>query len=247
MWEFLNKFNIDVWCICLIERDDRFKYINEEFKKVGLNNVKFHRPLRNNDGAVGCLLSHKYCAEESKKLNTHALVFEDDAMFTDDFASKIPCIIEFLSSKQKWDVIRLGSAITSLHKPSDITDKIWKCSCYNNHAVIYNTYAIDDIFNSTNFIKNPHIDDYLHDNEYLDFSLIDVMCYQKSNMGTDINWFNNTIIQNIMQNEKIFSRLQRFNNIEMYYARFLPISIQEKISLWSIFVNIGFFTKWLYS
>jgi GR25 family glycosyltransferase involved in LPS biosynthesis len=243
-WLFLTEFNIDVWCICLKERDDRFDYIKGVFDNVGLRNVCFYRPSRNLDGAVGCMTSHKYCAEESSKNNRHALVFEDDTMFTDDYKTKIQYIVKFLKDVSEWDVIRLGSAITSVHEPS-LVSAIWKCNCYNTHAIIYNYNSVDNIFKPSNFVKNSHIDDYLHDANYNDFSLLDPMCYQKG-MGTDINWFNNKLVQNIMQSEIVFDRLQRYNNVEMRYIRFLPICIQEKLSLWSICINIGFFTKWLY-
>ena len=242
MWDFLNNFSIDVWCICLKERDDRFEYVKKEFKKVDLINlVKFHRPNRNSNGARGCLSSHKFCAETSLKTNRHSLVFEDDVFFSDDWEEKLDTIIDFLSSNENWDILRLGCAITSLIKQSSVKN-IWKCKSYNTHAIIYNKKITHQLFDMSNFVDNTHIDDYLHDSNYLDYSLVD-MCYQKAELGSDNDWFGCDIIQKFMLQPLVYEKIQKYNNKQMTYIHFLPIYIQECVSMWNILMKLGLMTK----
>ena len=120
-WGFFDDLNIKIWCICLIERDDRFQRAKKEFKKVKLlRKVNFYRPQRNlNSERDGCFLSHEYCIRESLIENKHALVFEDDVVFTDDWLKKINYLQVFLRTCSSWDIIRLGCAMTSIHRVSN--------------------------------------------------------------------------------------------------------------------------------
>lgn len=242
MWDFLNNFDIDVWCICLKERDDRFEYVQKEFKRVGLLEfVNFYRPNRNSNGALGCLLSHKFCAETSFKNNRHALVFEDDVFFSDNWEEKIYIIKDFLLSVENWDILRLGCAIVSMIKQSSVKN-VWQCKSYNTHAIIYNKKIIDRVFDLENFSDNFHIDDYLHDSNYIDYSLVD-MCYQKSELGSDNDWFGCDIIQKLMLHPLVYEKIQQYNNRQMTYIYFLPICMQECLSMWNILMKLGLTTK----
>jgi GR25 family glycosyltransferase involved in LPS biosynthesis len=245
MWEFLNIYNIDVWCICLKERADRFTIIANEFEKVGLTKyVQYHRPNRNKNGGLGCLLSHQFCAESSLKKNKHALVFEDDIKFSDDWEEKILYIKTFLQNEPNWNVLRLGTIISSINKQSVSSDKLWLCKSYSTYSLIYNKNIINKIFSDSYFNTSPQIDDYLHDTHtILDYSLINSICIQRRGLGSDNNWFGNTLIQSFMESYYVIEPLQKYNNIQAWYIKFLPIYIQDKITIWSLLCNIGFLSK----
>jgi hypothetical protein len=243
-WDFLEKYNIDVWCICLKERDDRYTYATNEFKRIGLiDKVNWHRPERNKLGSLGCLLSHKFCAESAYCNNKHALVFEDDVVFTNDWLKKIKYIKKFLYNEPKWNILRFGSIISSFHKKSKSSNYIWSCKSFANHALIYNKNIIKQIFCLDNFTDNYHIDDYCHDNNnLLDFTLVDNMCYQRSGLGSDNVWWNENIIQGFMLHPLVFEKLQKYNNIQMYWLSLLPICLQEYLTIWGVLTKLGFLT-----
>ena len=242
-WNFLDYYNIQVWCICLKERDDRYDRAQKEFEHVNLSkHVNFHRPQRHKNGVIGCMLSHKYCAEMSLISGKHALVLEDDVIFTTDWLEKLEHIKYFLQNEPKWDILRLGTIISSLISESKSTSKIWLCKSYSSHAMIYNKKSIKSIF-PENLILDQHIDDYLHDENILDYSLVSYMCYQKSGLGSDINWFGLNFIQSVMESKYIFEPLQKYNNIHAWYIRWMPCYIQDKITLWSFLTNLGFLSN----
>jgi GR25 family glycosyltransferase involved in LPS biosynthesis len=242
-WDFLRIYNIEVWCICLKERDDRFKRVKKEFENVNLTKcVNFHRPQRHKNGVIGCMLSHKHCAETSLVFGKHALVLEDDITFTPDWLKKINYIKTFLQNEPKWDILRLGTIISSLISESKSTSKIWVCKSYSSHAIIYNKNSIRSIF-PEKLILDQHIDDYLHGENILDYSLISCMCYQKSGLGSDINWFGLNFIQSFMESNYIFEPLQKYNNIHAWYIRWMPCIIQDKITMWAFLTNLGFLSN----
>lgn len=242
-WDFLKENNIDVWCICLKERDDRYTYVTNEFTRIGLiDKVNWHRPERNKIGSLGCLLSHKFCAESAYNNDKHALVFEDDVVFTDDWIEKIKYVKKFLCNESNWDIFRFGAIISSLHKKSKSSDHIWLCKSFANHALIYNKNIIKQTFLLTNFTDNYHIDDYCHNNNLSEFALIDNMCYQKNGLGSDNIWWNENIIQGFMLHPLIFERLQKYNNMQMNWLSLLPICIQEYLTIWGALTKLGFLT-----
>jgi GR25 family glycosyltransferase involved in LPS biosynthesis len=243
-WDFLEQYDIQVWCICLKERNDRFVRVQKEFKDINLiKYVNFHRPPRHENGVIGCMLSHKHCAEMALACGKHALVFEDDVTFTPDWLEKIEHIKDFLKSELRWNILRLGTIISSLISESKSTSKIWLCKSYSSHAVIYNINVIKFIF-PDNLFLDQHIDDYLHDDEnILDYSLVNYMCYQKSGLGSDINWFGLNFIQSVMESKYIFEPLQKYNNIHAWYIRWLPCCIQDKVTMWALLTNLGFLSN----
>ena len=238
IWSFLDKYNIQVWCISLEERNDRYTYVCNEFKKVGLyDRVNFHRPPRNpRSGREGCLISHLTCMKEANKNFKHALVFEDDVKFTDDWQNPIEEIKIFLENDNTWDIFRFGCVLAYFEHKSTYSEKIWKAKSYNNHAIIYNKSLMQNILEKGLEKTTVHIDGYLHDNAKInDYSLINPICYQKAGLSSDNNWFSCKFLQNMMENKYIFERLQYINNRQVWMMRFLPIKIQDKINIWTFF------------
>jgi len=191
---------------------------------------------------TGCFLSHCHCIEQSLSRSKRALVFEDDVQFEDNWAEKKKTDIEnFLSSNNKWDILRLGCEITSFHKASNIND-IWLVKAYNTHAIIYNTEIMKHILDNKDISRISHIDDYLHElKKCNDYALRKNICYQKVGLSSDNSWFSSSIIQQFMQHKYVSLHLQKFNNFFIWYVKFLPICIQEYISVWGILIRIGLF------
>lgn len=237
MWELDDT---EIWCISLKCRNDRYIKVCKEFEKVGLlNKVNFYRPNLDPEGGIkGCNRSHLYCIKKSFANNKKALVFEDDVSFKKDWKEKLLHIKEFLNNNKKWDILRLGGVLISLHSESTQSN-IWLCKTLNNEALIYN--------NNKSLLKildvdiNKIIDMLIHDNnDILNFSLLDPMCYQRSE-DTNIQWYDglsNQIIQKIIEHKLIYVQLQNFNNFHVRCMRWLPISIQEFFGVYSIINRI---------
>ena len=115
-WSFVD----DVFCICLQDRDDRFRTSADEFHRVGLcSRVVYLRPQKatasmcggcNSPGTFGNWESHKYCCMLSlRNRSVRCLVFEDDVEF---LPRMTPAVLRrvagHLKSLRSWDVYYLG-------------------------------------------------------------------------------------------------------------------------------------------
>ena len=230
IWDFLE--NVDVWCICLKNEETRYNYVKKEFKRVGLDNVKFYRPERHTPGYVGCRLSHRHCAVTSSSNDKHALVFEDDVKF-----HKIKGIekIKGFMETENWDIIRLGAIFSYIDK---YKSGLWRAGALGTHAIMYNKNIVQSLFDENNFKEHNHIDDFLHDGDFKDYSLLESPCIQRAGLGSSINWWDNRV-QQLMQHVYIFEKLQTINNSILRNCRFLPICIQKILSPWYILTKIG--------
>lgn len=229
-WNFLKKYNIEVFCICLSNRDDKFQIVSEEFEKVGLlPYVQFHRPEKNINSGLGCFLSHKYCLEKSDE---HVLVFEDDIKFTKDWDKKLLDIIDFLESGAYYDTLRLGCFLTSIHQDKNNTLNVCLSKSYMTHAIIYNKDFKEKLLNDPNFNGDIQIDDYLHDyTNCKEYSLINPICFQRIINVSDNIW-QSSRVQKIMQSYYIYENIQWLDNKYIYNIRCLPTYIQERVNLW---------------
>lgn len=87
--DFLKK--IPIYCINLLEREDRYQDSVSEFERVGLmDHVIFKRVNKSKyGGTYGCFESHMNIYKESLKKNyPYILIFEDDFIFRDDNLDK---------------------------------------------------------------------------------------------------------------------------------------------------------------
>jgi GR25 family glycosyltransferase involved in LPS biosynthesis len=234
IWDFLEKYNIDVWCICLKERDDRHTYITNEFKRIGLiDKVNWHRPEKCKDGGrIGCFNSHKYCMITSLNKNKHALVFEDDVVFTNDCLEKIKYINKFLCSNRQWDILKLGSTITYISHSTHILN-IYKCKSLATHAIIYNSSFIINCINDELFtpkLNKLHIDEYFLYSNANEYNIINPICYQ-NNLVSDNRWDDDSICYQKIWQSKYTLIFQKIQNTQKKICRFLPIYIQKNINV----------------
>jgi GR25 family glycosyltransferase involved in LPS biosynthesis len=240
-WEkFLTKNTIKIYCICLNSRDDKYNIVCDEFKKLDLvKHVNFHRPEKNNNPGLGCFLSHKYCMNNASSENKHALVFEDDIVFTEDWLFKINKISDFLDTIDNWDTIRFGCFLSSLHKDINNTPYIHLSKSYMTHAICYNKKFIRHILFNEKVDESVQIDDYLHQNlDIREYALINPICYQRIINNVSDNEWMSKYVQNVFQNKYIYENLQYFNNKYVNLIKCLPTSVQESINIWNIIYKI---------
>lgn len=110
IYDKINK----VYFINLDHRKDRFKQINDQFKKVGIPDEKIERIKAVNEkynGHIGCCKSHiKTMKEILKNKHKHTIVFEDDFVFNvsgQEFNDKLGDFLK--EQKNDWDIVQLAS------------------------------------------------------------------------------------------------------------------------------------------
>lgn len=99
------------FCINLKERVDRKLNVELQFKKIGINQIKFIDGVKIEESGIfkykgthGCALAHRKIFDIANKLNIeNFIIFEDDIIFTDNFLQRIEPIIESLKLVN-WDI-----------------------------------------------------------------------------------------------------------------------------------------------
>lgn len=170
-------------CICLQERNDRFKQACDEFHKVGLcSRILFYRPTRplehefqqfkklfhNNTtneissltiGSYGCFKSHQYVNTIALQLGIkRLLVFEDDVMF---LPHTTPFAIESLKREvndtniSEWDTWHLGY-LPLYGYPKNLSSlHDWRLKCLSTVAYISNVSGMKKIVGIDNNFRKP--------------------------------------------------------------------------------------------
>ncbi|AYV84004.1 MAG: hypothetical protein Hyperionvirus15_42 [Hyperionvirus sp.] len=238
----------DIWCICLEDNKERYASSLEEFKKIGLKSVKYFRPKRDvRGGRIGCWTSHVECMKksyESEKKAPYVVIFEDDIKFVDDWRGGAKAIGEFLVEEPKWDIVRLGGLVSSFHEESMSSGLIWKGKCYNNHALIVSLDFIKNILGEwlTTHPEESHlqIDGYYRSlKDVNDYILVENICYQKNDLGSDNKWFKNGLYQNVVQNKYCYEFFQRMSNRVAFGLRCLPVRVQECANIIPCLFTLG--------
>ena len=119
--------DIPKYCISLERCQDRRELVAEEFKKVGLHDVKFFNGIDGHkiklpelssklkgmhaEGILGCMFSHLALLKEVRSRGEEVIcVFEDDIIVFDDFQERIKYIED---SGAEFDYLALGGHFTS--------------------------------------------------------------------------------------------------------------------------------------
>ncbi len=107
-WDFFPL----VMCINLREREDRFKEVCAELKRVGLRRVEFFRSERQPDKERGCWESHMACLARAVELGVpHVLIMEDDILFQPGYAEHMARIVAFWRERPDCKFLHLGGFI----------------------------------------------------------------------------------------------------------------------------------------
>ena len=131
---FKNHFYIN-----LEKRKDRKDYMIEELKKLDIQNANRFEAIQNDNGLLGCGLSHIKVIEKAKELNwDYVCVFEDDLLILN---------VELLKSKvsklinEDFDILLLsGNNFKPFKKFKDYL-KVYRC--YTTGAYIIKKHYYD--------------------------------------------------------------------------------------------------------
>ena len=162
MNSFKNNFVIN-----LQHRKDRWEHILLEFEKINLTPNRFDA-IKNEDGRIGCAMSHIKCLEYSIENNLDSiLICEDDITFLNSVSLK-SSLKNFLEDVNDWDVLLLGANVNNIEKKSDYYLKI------------------KDAQTTTGYIVKNHYFNTLLDNFKEGLQLLEKE--KKSDYCVDIHW-----------------------------------------------------------
>lgn len=95
-----------VGCINLIEREDRYDMIKEEFQRIGVaNRIHWHRPKRHpQSGRIGCFESHLAVFKAALDAGApFAVVCEDDVRFAGTWQLSFERLLALIDSGVAWN------------------------------------------------------------------------------------------------------------------------------------------------
>ena len=147
------SFFSDVFVINQISRVDRAREVSEELRKIGCDRFTLFKAVEPADvsgpGVIPdrrlrrmcCTLSHLSVLKQAKERGLESvLIFEDDAVFEDDFLEHLPATLSFLNSTP-WDMFYFG--INHVNPPLNTSiENIKKVT----HGYTLHAYAIHSRF-----------------------------------------------------------------------------------------------------
>jgi len=164
----LNKINVIY--INLDTRKDRNEHVQNELKKIGINNYERFSAVKLENGAIGCSMSHLKCVELAKRKNyDFVLICEDDIEFL------YPQLLLnqlnlFFDSNVEWDVILIAGNNMLPYKPINETCiKVFNCQTTTGYIVKQSYYdTLIDNFKSGihNLLKEPTNNEYKIDKHW---------------------------------------------------------------------------------
>lgn len=184
------------FCINLPERTDRWREVQEEFKKIGLGSVNRVEAIKASPGWIGCRESHlavlRLCQDEKR-----FTIFEDDVQFTDN-AMQILALAEKQLPK-KWDMLYLGA---NLMKPIERhSANLYRLKgAYTTHAMIFNNKEIAKmILSAPPFRKiDCFMETYIQ--EYFNVYIVSPMIATQADGYSDITNRHNNYAAQMMEN-----------------------------------------------
>ena len=156
--------DINTLYINLDKRTDRRLHVENELKKINMENVTRFKGIEMKNGAIGCSMSHMKCVEHAKNNNWDCVfICEDDIEFTNPrlFTTQIN---KFLQSETNWDVVLVaGNNMIPYIPINDTCIKIFNCQTTTGYIVRREYYEklIQNYKEGINkLLKEPENNDY---------------------------------------------------------------------------------------
>jgi hypothetical protein len=153
IWNFFPL----IMCINLRERTDRFEEAKRELARVGIRKVVFFQSERQTDRDKAIIDAHMACLRYAVEQNVpYVLVFEDDALFLENYEIHLPQAIEFLRSRSDWNLFHFGGFI--FRKAERVTPHIIRGALLNVHAVVVRTEFAKKILEKRPYCSGMSVD-----------------------------------------------------------------------------------------
>lgn len=231
MHEFWNCID-SIYCINLIEREDRYQHAIKEFTKIGIiDKVVFHRVSRHpRGGIVGNCTSIQQVFRMTSNETKPILIFEDDVFFDEERLENLKLLVKYLQSDcvENWDTIRLGSW-KALYDRELQKGAVYMGNAQGLHATIFAPHVVKhimglDVDNSEPILVDRYIASKYGNNILLKYSV----CFQDE-LGTDALWPSKEQQSLFLQSPILFQKEYE----------------KKSINAWKIFGNIPNKFIWL--
>jgi hypothetical protein len=141
---------LDIYVINLLEQVDRFERIKNDFKDFNIIRVN---AIKHENGAIGCMASHKKCISIAKENGLkNIIVLEDDCKPINNMTERLLKIKEYLDNNDNWHLFiggvnytRSENIINKIDTDIDFLVNI-NMGCMT-HFMIYNEKIYDFILN----------------------------------------------------------------------------------------------------
>ena len=118
----MNPFDFfeRIYCINLDSRPDRWRRVQEQFRKLGIHDrVERFPAVVNPIGMEGCRLSHQQIVRRAlEKRWEQILVFEDDVVFWSEDLAPLRSAVRYLE-RAEWGQFLLGGLLTKRARKLD--------------------------------------------------------------------------------------------------------------------------------
>ena len=174
-WSFFNK----IYCINLIERNDRYEHIKKISNEYNMN-INFYRTERNkNSGEEGCFYSHISVIKDAFKNNyDNIIILEDDLQPFNITQKRINDVVNFIKHND-FDIFYIGICPDIRKNENIIFDKkskIYSIKSLGAHAYILNKKSIKKFYNIS--YEGTAIDVYYNNNCFKSYGIYPSLFYQ---------------------------------------------------------------------
>lgn len=136
--------------INLDKRQDRLERFDKQAKALGIDYERF-QAIESSDPVLGCKLSHVAALMKCK--GDSVFIFEDDAVFVDNFQEELKKSLAVLPDD--WDMVYLGAHILQTQVVNDRWRRSTECS--STHAYLVRASAIPRLV-ETAIAHKGHVD-----------------------------------------------------------------------------------------
>jgi glycosyl transferase, family 25 len=165
--------SIHVLYINLESRPDRRTQVENEFKKIGVNEPERFKAVKLENGALGCSMSHLKCVELAKSRNyEYVLICEDDIEFLDPslFLTQLKTFLDSPTIKDTWDVVLIaGNSMLPYAPVNEACIQIFNCQTTTGYIVkrlYYDTLIQNYKEGIQKLMKDPYCGDYKIDKHW---------------------------------------------------------------------------------
>ena len=129
--------------INLKQRTDRLTHANDEFEKMGIYAERVDA-IKNENGAIGCTLSHIKCLELAKERDyEYVFICEDDIEFTNLDLFKENLTKFNSNSKLNWDMLIVGgNNAPPYQQVEDYCARVFYCRTTTGYVVKKHMYDV---------------------------------------------------------------------------------------------------------